>query len=45
MLSNGEQFQGQFDSDCINGKGVFFTQEGEEVHGIWEDNILVQVDS
>jgi hypothetical protein len=36
ILSNGEEFHGSFSNDFVHGKGVFYTQEGEEIEGIWE---------
>jgi hypothetical protein len=28
ILSNGEEFHGNFNNDFVHGKGIFYTQEG-----------------
>lgn len=43
MLENGEYFEGDFHSDRINGQGKFINLEGEIIHGIWKDNVLIEL--
>ena len=45
LLTNGEKFEGEFKDDLIDGRGSFFTLEGEVVTGQWEGNCLLSVES
>lgn len=40
-MSNGEMFEGEFEKDCINGEGIFYSQYGEKCEGRWDNNILI----
>jgi hypothetical protein len=35
-LTNGEQYEGQFQQDIPNGEGVYVMSNGEKVKGTWK---------
>ena len=43
QLSNGETFEGDFQSDRIQGCGKFTKLDGVVIEGIWRDSRLVKV--
>ena len=43
VLSNGEKYEGDFNKDMIDGKGVFYTMDGTKILGEWKENCLVRV--
>jgi hypothetical protein len=43
LLSNGEEFVGNFVWDMVEGEGKFTTLKGDEIHGIWKNNKLTKV--
>lgn len=45
QLSNGERFEGMFNGDVVEGKGRFFSLDGEVVIGEWSNNRLVRIES
>ena len=40
MLSNGENFVGEFDDDMISGEGTFYAKD-KTIKGRWHENKLV----
>ena len=42
FFSNGEYYEGNFDGDVVNGRGLYHTMSGEGVGGVWQENHLVK---
>lgn len=41
-FNNGQIYEGGFKDDKFHGEGVF-RKDGEDIYGVWEDNVLVVV--
>lgn len=41
-LSNGEQFEGMFCRNLVEGAGKFWRQDGRSIEGIWKADHLLQ---
>ncbi len=39
--SNGEQYCGDFVADKRNGKGILKKSNGDNVNGVWKDDVLL----
>lgn len=43
LLTNGDRFEGYFNDGIINGEGVYYTQDNNEVKGMWNEGVLIEV--
>ena len=41
-LSNGERYEGEFESDSVHGEGIFMNRKGERVPGRWSSNHMLR---
>lgn len=41
VMTNGEQFIGEFRNDVAWGHGQYYKMDGSVVKGVWEDNHLM----
>jgi hypothetical protein len=42
VLSNGEEYEGEFRNDLVHGRGHFRKLDGTVVRGLWEEGIFVR---